>query len=558
MDTELDAIADAYWQSLLDADPVGATLIGERDRDEAVPDPSEDGDEDRLEHLRDLLGRTRQIEDAGLDPHDRVTLACLAFSIEALIEELTSRLVEFDVSPTWGEVRHLLDFTQKVTLDTPEQAQALVARYRAVPSWFDHLAERHRAGVARDRTPTRRAVEQALDQLDAVLGLAVDESPFLAPETPATWSDAEASAWRDQLAAGVTEAVLPALQRYREVLAREVAPHARPSERCGLVWLPDGEEVYASAVRRHTTTALSAREIHDIGLEAVAALRDEYRELAAGVLGTADLDAIFDRLRNDEALRFTTSEEVFAHAERALRRAEESVPGWFGRLPSTPCEVREMAPYEVEHTTIAYYGPPAGDGSRPGRYYVNTWAPETRTRFESEALAFHEAVPGHHTQIAIAQELTDVPDFRRFARVTAFQEGWALYTERLSDEMGLYSGDLERLGMLSFDSWRACRLVVDTGMHALGWSRQRAVDYLRENSPQAENNIENEVDRYIGRGGQALAYKIGQREIRRLRDETEQRLGEHFDIREFHDVVLGNGAVPLNIMHEIVARSLGS
>jgi uncharacterized protein (DUF885 family) len=245
---------------------------------------------------------------------------------------------------------------------------------------------------------------------------------------------------------------------------------------------------------------------------------------------------------------------VEAKAREALGRAREAMPAFFGILPQARCVVVRMEPHEEKHSTIAYYRQPALDGSRPGRYYINTYAPETRPRYEAEALAFHEAIPGHHLQIAIAQELRDVPEFRKHTGTTAFVEGWALYTEQLSDEMGLYSGDLDRIGKLSYEAWRACRLVVDTGMHALGWSRQQAIDFMLANSALAENNIVNEVDRYITWPGQALAYKLGQLEILALRDEAREKTSARFDIREFHDVVLRNGAVSLATLREIVTE----
>jgi uncharacterized protein (DUF885 family) len=243
---------------------------------------------------------------------------------------------------------------------------------------------------------------------------------------------------------------------------------------------------------------------------------------------------------------------VFAKAVSALQRATEAIPGWFGRLPQAACEVVRMGPHEEEHSTIAYYRQPADDGSRPGQYYVNTAHPETRPRYEAEVLAYHESIPGHHLQIAIAAELVDLPAFRRHLGPTAFFEGWGLYTERLGDEMGLYSGDLDRIGMLSFDAWRASRLVVDTGLHAMGWTRRQAIDFMLEHTALAPNNIANEVDRYIVIPGQALAYKTGQLELLRLRAEARERLGAAFDIRAFHDAVLGNGAVALATLREVV------
>src|SRR5688572_26220863 len=230
------------------------------------------------------------------------------------------------------------------------------------------------------------------------------------------------------------------------------------------------------------------------------------------------------------------------------------MPKWFGRLPRTPCVVKRVEAYEEKDTTIAYYRQPTVDGTRPGTYYINTFAPETRPRYEAEVLAFHESVPGHHTQIALAMEMTGIPEFRKHLGPTAYVEGWALYTERLTEEMGLYSDDLDRMGMLSFDAWRASRLVVDTGLHVKGWSRQQAVRFMVENTALAENNIDNEVDRYIGWPGQALAYKIGQREILALRREAQARLGAAFDIRGFHDTLLAHGAVSLPVLRQQVER----
>ncbi len=249
---------------------------------------------------------------------------------------------------------------------------------------------------------------------------------------------------------------------------------------------------------------------------------------------------------------FATRDEVANKAEQALHRAEAAVPRYFRLLPRTPCVVKRMEPHEEKFSTLAYYRQPSIDGSRPGTYWINTSEPTTRTRYEAEALAFHEAVPGHHTQIAIQQELEGIAEFRKHTGSTAYVEGWALYTERLADEIGLYEGDLDRLGMFSFEAWRACRLVVDTGIHALGWSRDRALAYMKANTLLAENNIANEVDRYIVWPGQALAYKLGQLEILALRAAAKEKLGARFDLKDFHDRVLEAGAVALPILRERV------
>ena len=380
--------------------------------------------------------------------------------------------------------------------------------------------------------------------------IATDPFTMLIP--PGEFSEARAEEWRAALAEQAERVIRPAYGRFRDAIRDEVLPAARPPERSGLKWLDDGEVVYARAIRRHTTLDMPAEEIHGIGVEEIQKLSLEYVELGRTVLGSEDLSEIYARLRDDHTLRFESAEEIRDAAKAAMERAIAAIPNWFGRLPVAECVLAEIPEPGAQDAPLAFYLPPATDGSRPGTFFINTTEPTTRTRYESEALAFHESIPGHHLQLAISHELPDIPQFRKHAMVTAYAEGWGLYTERLGDEMGLYTDDLTRMGILSFDSWRAGRLVVDTGIHALGWSRQQAIDYLAANSPQAANNIENEVDRYIGWPGQALAYKIGQREIFRLRDLAEQTLGDRFDIKDFHDVVLGSGLVPLPILSDLV------
>jgi len=305
-------------------------------------------------------------------------------------------------------------------------------------------------------------------------------------------------------------------------------------------------------IHAYTALDLSPNDVHATGTREVARIHRELEGLGERALGTRDRAEILKKLRTDPDLYFRTRDEVEEKARQALARAKAAIPRFFGRLPDADCEVVRMEAHEENHSTIAYYRPPAADGSRPGRYYINTSAPETRPRYEAEVLAYHESVPGHHLQIAIAQELDDLPAFRKHLGVTAYTEGWGLYTERLSDEMGLYSDDLDRIGVLSYDAWRACRLVVDTGMHAMGWTRKQAIDFMLANTALAENNIVNEVDRYIAWPGQALAYKIGQLEIRQLRAEAERRLGSRFDLRGFHDAVLENGAVSLETLRTAI------
>jgi uncharacterized protein (DUF885 family) len=372
-----------------------------------------------------------------------------------------------------------------------------------------------------------------------------------AKETHEGWSAEENARFARDLEAAVAESAKPGFERYRSLLRDELLPRARSEEEPGVSRIDPS--VYPRLIRVHTSLHLAADSVHETGLAEVARIDAEIVALGAKLFGSKSVAEVRARLASDRAMFFDSRDAVAKKAEEALRRAEAVVPRHFGRLPRTPCIVKRMEPHEEKFSTIAYYRQPSADGSRPGSYFINTSAPETRPRYEAEALAFHEAVPGHHTQIAIAQELEGVAEFRKHTGTTAYVEGWALYTERLADEIGLYEGDLDRLGMLSFEAWRACRLVVDTGLHAKGWTRQRAVDFMTAHTLLAANNIGNEVDRYIVWPGQALAYKIGQLEVMKLRAEARTKLGPRFDLARFHDVVLGAGAVALPVLRDRVS-----
>jgi uncharacterized protein (DUF885 family) len=387
-----------------------------------------------------------------------------------------------------------------------------------------------------------------LGQLDDLLAMPAEDCALSEPARRELPGARDVGAWRGAVVAAVRDEIYPAFDRYRRTLRESVLPRARSDDRPGILFVEGGEAAYRAAIRRHVSLELPPEAIHAIGIEEVARIRAETSGLGLRVFGTGDLAEIQRRLRTDPALHFTTRAEVEAAARAALERAEAVVARCFRRLPRARCEVVRVPAHEERDTTIAYYREPALDGSRPGRYYINTSEPQTRPRYDAEALAFHEAVPGHHTQIALAQELEGIPALRRHFGATAFVEGWALYAERLADELDLYAGDVDRLGMLSFDAWRASRLVIDTGIHALGWTRRQAIDYLVQNTLLAENNAVNEVDRYIAWPGQALAYKLGQRELMRYRARSQAALGDRFDLAEFHQRLLENGALPLALL----------
>jgi uncharacterized protein (DUF885 family) len=557
-ESALTTLCAEYWESSLRADPVEATALGDRRYDDRLTDITPAGRATRRRELLFFQNRARALDLEKLDARARVDRA---FLLDVIASEIARLECDFDawvVDPLRGPHIAFMDIPSVQPVRTPVEARAMVRRWeKMAPALDAHIANLRR-GLAEGRAAARPSVEKVIAALDAQLERPVAEWTLLEPlaTTHDDWPAAEWKQFERDLRATVSGRIAPALGRYRDVLRREVLPAARPAEQAGLAHLHGGEDCYKKMILRHTSLELPAAEIHRIGQEEVGRIRAEMQELGDKVLGTSDLPTILEKLRRDPALHFTTREEVEATARAALARAQAATPQWFNIQPQQACEVVRMEPHEEPYSTIAYYRQPALDGSRIGRYYINTWKPETRPRYEAEALAFHEAVPGHHLQIAIAQELTGLPEFRKHEGCTAFVEGWALYTERLADEMGLYSSDLDRIGKLSFDAWRACRLVVDTGLHSLGWSRAQAIDFMVQNTALAENNIENEVDRYITWPGQALAYKLGQIEILRLREHARSKLGDRFDIRTFHDVILRNGAVTLPALGALVSEWL--
>ncbi len=551
----LEALAGEYWEMSLAWNPLQATLVGDRRYDDRMPELSPEAFQLQRDNLAELAGRVTTVPGEELSPLDRVTRQELLDVARNGVDERSTGMETWVLDPLDGPQVALMNLSSWHTARDRDEVEAFLARVRAMGPYLDqHLAnlERgHAAGLSSAADPVRKVAAQ----LDELLAKPASEWA-LATEPPAALPPKFDDVARVRFATGLLRAVetevRPRLARLARFVREIALPAARPESRPGLCALPEGAALYSRLVRVHTSLPLAAEAIHATGLDEVAKINEEMRVLGERVLGAKTLAATQVRLRTDPAVHFTTREEVEAKAVEALRRAERAVPRWFGRLPKTPCIVRRIEEHEEKFSTIAYYRQPSPDGARPGTYYINTYAPETRPCYEAEALAFHEAVPGHHTQIALAQEMIGVPEFRKHTGSTAYMEGWALYTERLCEEMGLYSADLDQIGMLSFDAWRACRLVVDTGLHALGWSRSRAIEFMLANTVLAQNNIENEVDRYITWPGQATAYKTGQIEIFRLRDEATRRLGSGFDIRAFHDAVLGSGAVGLATLAEIV------
>jgi len=547
MNADLQALSESYWKDELAANPLDALLLGIHDYDTEMDDLSREAEDARIAEFRSYVAKAAAYDPDTLTPDERITRDVMIFEAGTAADLLEMRSSELGVNHTIGIQAMLPVLFPQFPVDEPEHAEAMLVKYPKFAKMFDQMTDRLRSGVANERAPMASTAEKVVAQLDTILATPAEQSAFLTTRHPQTFSDEQAAAWRSELAGIVAKDVYPAMQRHRDYIAEHVVPAGRSDDQPGICHLEGGDEWYRRAIKRHTSVDMDADEIHEIGLEQIRKLDEEYRTLGAEVLGTSDLEKIYARLRDDPELRFNSGEEIRATAEAALAKAKATMAGWFGRLPQADCFVQE-----TPSGPQAFYFPPATDGSRPGAFYVNTSDPSAWKRYEMEALAYHEGIPGHHLQLAISGELEDVPEFRKHATVTAYAEGWGLYTERLADEMGMYSGPLERIGMLSADSLRAGRLVVDTGIHAKGWSRQQAIDFFAENSPQNLNGIAEEVDRYIGMPGQALAYMIGRLEIMRMRREAEETMGGQFDIKGFHDTVLCSGLVPLPTLDRMV------
>ncbi len=546
---DLTALSDEYWSGHLAAQPTEAHLLGHYPTTGRFEDASRAAEDAEIARLRDVAARAGTIDTDDLDEHERTTRAVLVSQATTSADLLEARLAEVSADPIFGLQDALPLVLGMLTIPDAEVADAMPGVLAGAGQWFADVAQRHREGIAHGWAPAAFAVSGTIAQIEAALGRPLASDPFVSALRPPSGIDVDA--WRGRLASAVESSLRPGLTAYRDVLRDEVLPVARPDDRAGLTHLDGGDDAYARTLRYFTTTDLTAQQIHDIGLAQVESLADEYRALGAEALGTSDLQEIFDRMRDDPALHFTSGDELVSASRTAMARAWEAMADWFEVLPQAPCA--------VESTTTgakAFYFPPASDGSRGGTFFVNVTDPTAWGTFELEAMAFHEGIPGHHLQIAMAAELTGLPEFRKHMHNSAYAEGWGLYTERLSDEMGLYSGAVERLGMLSADSMRAGRLVVDTGLHALGWSREQAVQFMLDNSPLSAGVVRPEVDRYVVSPGQATSYMIGRLEIQRLRREAEQRQGDTFDVRRFHSAVLDSGSLPLDVLEQVVVARL--
>jgi uncharacterized protein (DUF885 family) len=531
------SLADRYWEELLELEPMLGTMVGDPRYDDRLSDPSETGRAASESVNRRALDELASIDRSALDITLRGTLDVLEAIARRALAELehdTDRLRA--AAHFFGPAQTLAEVASMQAADTPERLDRYEARLRAFPAYMDAWAVVAREGIEARVTSPRIVTERAIAQLDRLLSLEPEASPAIAPVA----GDDDA---KERIAAVVRDVVNPSFARFRDAL-QDYLPHC--TETIGLSELPEGDGIYGALILAWTTLPLDPRDVHQLGLERYARIQEERAEIA-GRLGYASAAEAIDAHQASGENTAGSREEMLGLAREQVERSWDASRAFFGRMPNANCDVRPVEEFREQDTPLGFYHPPTEDGSRPGAYYINTSDVESRPLHHIASLTYHEANPGHHFQLSIEQEIADRPALRRFGGIlgsSAFAEGWGLYSERLADEMGLYLNDWERLGMLEAQGMRAARLVTDTGIHALGWSREQAIETMEAiGTPHVDAEIE--VDRYIAIPAQALSYMIGMIEIERARAAAAERGGVSFSLKDFHDGLLALGQLPL-------------
>lgn len=551
------ALIDLYLDLTLLERPELATFLGMAGDHGRWTDGSLEAEARRDRHVVRALAVVHKIPRDQLEPRDRLSYDLLEAQLADSIagQRFSSELLPID--QLRGVQRNIPRILGTMPKRTTAQYEDILSRLCTIAPQVETALERLKQGLAVGVTPPAVTLRAVPDQVESLITEDPFESPVLRAfaNMPASVSDEDQARLRAAAAACFTDVVAPAFRSLHGYLAETYLPGARTT--IGMSDLPDGEAWYAYNARQFTTTDSTPREIHDIGLAEVARIRAEMDRVIHDSGFEGDFAAWSDFLRTDPQFYFDSADELLAAYRDIAKRADAKLIEQLGHLPRLPYGVEPVPSFAEQAQPTAYYRPGSLEAGRPGVFFANTYNLASRPRWEMEALTLHEAVPGHHLQLSIAQELEEQPWFRRFGGYTAFVEGWGLYAESLGEEMGFYQDPYSKFGQLTYEMWRAIRLVVDTGMHALGWSRQQAIDYFQANTAKAEHDIVVEVDRYIVRPGQALAYKIGELKLQELRTFAEASLGERFDVRAFHDQVLGSGALPLAVLERQIRAWVG-
>lgn len=547
-DARLHALFDADWERSLRDNPLAATYLGDARYNALLPDVSSAAVKQREDATRTSLASLLAIDRATLSPADQLNHDLYRQQLETDIAGFAFPTHLMPVSQQGGPHLFAVQMAPGLRFDSAKDYADWIARLRGYGDLVDQSIALMREGMAAGWLPPKAVMQRVPAQIAAQRVDSAEKSSFYAPflKMDAHVPAAEQAQLRAEGRAAVDDVVLPALARFEAFFNDTYLPATPASVATGD--LPDGRAYYDHLARLYTTTDLSADAIHAIGLEEVARIRGEMEKIREEVGFEGDLSAFFTHLRTDPKFFHADPQALLADYRALSRRIDPELVKVIGTLPRTPYGIIPIPDAIAPDTTTAYYQRPSADGLRAGYYYVNLYKPGSRPRWEMVPLSLHEAVPGHHLQVALSQEMPDQPMFRRQGGFTAFVEGWGLYAERLGYDMGLYDDPYDRMGQQAYDMWRAVRLVVDTGLHAKGWTRQQAIDYFKANAPKSELDITNEVDRYISTPGQALAYKIGQLKLSELRARAEAQLGERFSLRDFHDAVLGDGALPLSVL----------
>ncbi len=551
----LHALIDAAWDREMREQPTWASSLGDRRFHREWADRSFEALERSHQADVALLQELDAIEVDALSIQDRINYRLFRRDYEVRGEGYQFRWYLVPLNQRDG-IQDEGSLADSLTFDRVADYEDWLARMRAFPEYMDQTIALMREGASTGTIHSRVVMERVPSQIARQIVNDPTDQLFYKPfiNMPASIDADEQVRLRAEAVAAVNECILPAYVRFQTFFNDEYLPACHPQ--VGVWQVPNGEELYAFRCREFTTLNLTPDEIHEIGLREVARIRAEMEEVIAQTEFEGSFSQFLDFLRNDPQFYCSDSSELMQEYLAVCKRIDPQLVRLFKHLPRIPYGLEAIPDNIAPDTTAAYYRPPAADGSRAGTYFVNLFRPDSRPRYEMEVLSVHEAVPGHHLQIALAHELEELPEFRRFSGYTAYVEGWALYSESLGEELGLYQDPYSKFGQLTYEMWRAVRLVIDTGMHHKHWTRDEAIDFFARNTAKTMLDIENEVDRYIAWPGQALAYKIGELKIQELRRIAEERLGEDFDIREFHDVVLRNGAVTLDVLEEIVLEWL--
>ncbi len=544
------------WEFRMQEDPLFATQCGDHRFDDRLPSVSEADFARRLERMRAFRERLRAIDRGALTAVEQLNYDIFGHVLENEIAEIEFHVYRMPIAKSVGFHRVFGDLPEYVPLSTKVDYENYIARLNAFKAYVEGHVEVMRAGVREGHVPARVTLEGIDDSIRLLMADDAARSVFFKPfeNIPATIARVDQERLTEAGRAATRDSIVPGCSALLRFLAEEYLPAARSDVAASS--LPNGRAFYEHRVRYFTTLDVSPQHVHDTGLAEVERIRAEMEAILRKVSFQGSFQEFIHFLRTDARFYVSTPEALMKEVALVLKKMDGELPRLFKTLPRMPYGIKPVPDYIAPQTTTAYYFEPAGDGTRAGICYVNTYDLKSRPLYEIEALSLHEAVPGHHLQIALQQEIDDMPNFRRFGWITAFGEGWALYTERLGLEVGFYQDPYSDFGRLTYEMWRACRLVVDTGMHALGWTRQQAIDFMAENTALTLLNIANEVDRYIAWPGQALAYKMGELKIRELRALAERELGARFDLREFHDVVLLDGGLPLAVLEAKVGRWL--